>query len=92
MNKDILWVEKYRPQTIQDCILPETIKDSLQEFVDNNHVPNLLFSGGAGIGKTTSAVALCKETNSDYIIINGSEESGIDLLRSKLDQDYAWFY
>jgi DNA polymerase III delta prime subunit len=86
MNKDILWVEKYRPQTIQDCILPETIKDSLQEFVDNNHVPNLLFSGGAGIGKTTSAVALCKETNSDYIIINGSEESGIDLLRSKLDQ------
>mgnify|MGYP001157146610 FL=1 len=86
MNKDILWVEKYRPQTIQDCILPNTIKDSLQEFVDKNHVPNLLLSGGAGIGKTTSAVALCKETNSDYIIINGSEESGIDLLRSKLDQ------
>ena len=86
MNKDILWVEKYRPQTIQDCILPNTIKDSLQEFVDKSHVPNLLLSGGAGIGKTTSAVALCKETNSDYIIINGSEESGIDLLRSKLDQ------
>ena len=86
MNQDILWVEKYRPQTIQDCILPNTIKDSLQEFVDKNHVPNLLLSGGAGIGKTTSAVALCKETNSDYIIINGSEESGIDLLRSKLDQ------
>ena len=55
MNKDILWVEKYRPQTIQDCILPNTIKDSLQEFVDKNHVPNLLLSGGAGIGKTTSA-------------------------------------
>ena len=86
MNKDILWVEKYRPQKIQDCILPNGIKTSLQEFVDNNHVPNLLLSGGAGVGKTTSAIALCRETESDYIIINGSEESGIDLLRSKLDQ------
>ena len=83
MNQDILWVEKYRPQTIQDCILPNTIKDSLQEFVDKNHVPNLLLSGGAGIGKTTSAVALCKETNSDYIIINGSEESVLSIVATE---------
>ena len=86
MNQDILWVEKYRPQKIEDCILPDSIKESLKEFVDKNHVPNLLLSGGAGVGKTTSAIALCKETDSDFIIINGSEESGIDLLRSKLDQ------
>ena len=86
MNEQFLWVEKYRPHTIDDCILPQALKNTFNEFASQDKIPNLLLSGGAGVGKTTSAIALCRETESDYIIINGSEESGIDLLRSKLDQ------
>ena len=87
MTKQVfLWVEKYRPQKITDCILPESIKNTFLEFVGQKEIPNLLLSGGSGVGKTTVARALCEELNSDYILINGSEESGIDVLRNKIKQ------
>ena len=86
MNQTFLWVEKYRPQKITDCILPESIKKTFIEFVGQKEIPNLLLAGGSGVGKTTVARALCEELHSDYIIINGSEESGIDVLRTKIKQ------
>lgn len=86
MREQILFVEKYRPSVIDECILTDDIKKTFKEFAEKGQVPNLLLSGGAGMGKTTIAKALCNETGSDYIMINGSEESGIDLLRTKLDQ------
>ena len=84
MRETFLWVEKYRPKTIADCILPESIKNTFLEFVGQKEIPNLLLSGGSGVGKTTVARALCEELHCDYIIINGSEESGIDVLRNKI--------
>ena len=84
MKEACLWVEKYRPKTIADCILPESIKNTFLEFVGQKEIPNLLLSGGSGVGKTTVARALCEELHCDYIIINGSEESGIDVLRNKI--------
>jgi len=84
MTKTLLWVEEYRPRTIEDCILSDNIKKSFREFVENNELPNLILSGGSGVGKTTVARALCEELNRDYMIINGSEESGIDILRTKI--------
>ena len=84
----LLWVEKYRPATIEDCILPDAIKETFQEFVKRKEIPNLLLSGTAGVGKTTVAKALCNEIGCDYIIINGSDESGIDVLRNKI-KNYA---
>ena len=84
MREEFLWVEKYRPSNIDECILPENIKKSCQEFVKNKEIPNLLFTGSAGVGKTTVARALCEQLGSDYILINGSEESGIDVLRNKI--------
>ena len=87
MSKEtFLWVEKYRPQKITDCILPESIKNTFIEFVGQKEIPNLLLSGGSGVGKTTVARALCEELHADYILINGSEESGIDVLRNKIKQ------
>jgi DNA polymerase III delta prime subunit len=87
-REQFLWVEKYRPRTISDCILPDTLKNTFQEFVDQDNIPNMLLSGTAGTGKTTIARALCEELGCDYIIINGSEESGIDVLRTKI-KDFA---
>ena len=87
-REQFLWVEKYRPRTIRDCILPDTLKNTFQEFVDQDNIPNMLLSGTAGTGKTTIARALCEELGCDYIIINGSEESGIDVLRTKI-KDFA---
>jgi len=84
----LLWVEKYRPARIEDCILPDGIKETFQEFVKRKEIPNLLLSGTAGVGKTTVAKALCDEVGCDYIIINGSDESGIDVLRTKI-KNYA---
>lgn len=84
----LLWVEKYRPKTIQECILPDAIKSTFQEYVNRKEIPNLLLSGSAGVGKTTIAKALCNEVGCDYIIINGSDESGIDVLRNKI-KNYA---
>lgn len=84
MNDVILWVEKYRPSKISDCILTDDLKTTFQTFVDEGHVPNLLLSGGPGVGKTTIAKAMLKELDATYMMINGSEESGIDVLRNKI--------
>ena len=84
----LLWVEKYRPSKIEDCILPDAIKSTFQEYVNRKEIPNLLLSGTAGVGKTTIAKALCEEVGCDYIVINGSDESGIDVLRTKI-KNYA---
>jgi len=83
-RETFLWVEKYRPKKITDCILPESIKNTFIEFVGQKEIPNLLLSGGSGVGKTTVARALCEQLHADYILINGSEESGIDVLRNKI--------
>jgi DNA polymerase III delta prime subunit len=84
----LLWTEKYRPQTIEDCILPERLKKPFQEYVNQKQIPNLLLSGGAGVGKTTVAKAMCHEIGCDYMVINGSDESGIDVFRTKI-KNYA---
>ena len=84
MREEFLWVEKYRPQTIDECILPKGLKKTFREFVKNNEIPNLLLCGSAGVGKTTIAKALCTELDFDYILINGSEEGGIDTLRNQI--------
>ncbi len=84
MRDEFLWVEKYRPKTINDCVLSEGLKKTFREFVENKEIPNLLLTGSAGVGKTTVARALCEQLNTDYILINGSEESGIDVLRNKI--------
>jgi len=88
MSEHILWVEKYRPKTIEDCILPDSLKATFQEYVNRKEIPNLLLSGTAGVGKTTVAKALCEEVGCDYIVINGSDDSGIDVLRNKI-KNYA---
>lgn len=84
MSKEYLWVEKYRPQTIDECVLPEELKNTFKQFIQSGELPNFLFCGGAGVGKTTVAKALCNEIGAEYLFINGSEESGIDVLRNKI--------
>jgi DNA polymerase III delta prime subunit len=84
--KEFLWVEKYRPQTIEETILPSELKDVFSNIVKSGEIPNMIFSGTAGLGKTTVARAICNELNLDYIIINGSEEGNIDTLRGKIKQ------
>ena len=84
MSEHFLWVEAYRPKTIDECILPKDQKEYFKNLVKNGEIQNMLLCGTAGTGKTTIARALCEELNSDYIIINGSEESGIDVLRTKI--------
>ena len=74
MRDEFLWVEKYRPKKIEDCILPESIKKTFLDFLDKGEVPNLLLSGPAGCGKTTVAKALCNQLGVDYYVINGSDE------------------
>ena len=71
---DFIWVEKYRPQTIDDCILPASIKKTFRDFLNKGEIPNMLLSGPPGIGKTTVAKALCKELGVDFYVINGSDE------------------
>mgnify|MGYP003113713505 CR=1 FL=1 len=83
-REEFLWVEKYRPKTIDECVLPEGLKKTFGQFVKNKEIPNLLLCGTAGVGKTTVARALCEQLETDYILINGSEESGIDVLRNKI--------
>ena len=84
MSNQYLWVEKYRPSTIDECILPDSMKKTFKEFINSGELPNFLFCGGAGVGKTTVAKALCNEIGAEYLFINGSEESGIDVLRNKI--------
>ena len=71
---DFIWVEKYRPTTIDECILPKGIKKTFQDFVEKGEIPNMLLSGPPGIGKTTVAKALCYQLKADYYVINGSDE------------------
>jgi DNA polymerase III delta prime subunit len=80
----LLFTEKYRPKIIVDCILPERLKTPFQEYVNQSKIPNLLLSGGAGVGKTTVAKAMCEEIGADYMIINGSDDNGIDVVRYKI--------
>ncbi len=86
MSNEFLWVEKYRPQTIADTILPNNLKQTFQEIINTGELPNMLFTGTAGLGKTTVAKALCNQLDLDYILINGSEEGNIDTLRGKIKQ------
>ena len=84
MKSDFLWVEKYRPKTVQECILPDSIKNTFQEFVEKGEIPNLLLAGPAGCGKTTIARALCEQLGADYIVINGSDEGRfLDTVRNQ---------
>jgi DNA polymerase III delta prime subunit len=83
---DFLWVEKYRPKTIEETILPPSLKKTFQEIVSKGEIPNMLFTGTAGLGKTTVAKAICNELDLDYILVNGSEEGNIDTLRGKIKQ------
>ena len=81
---DFIWVEKYRPQTIEDCILPENIKKTFRDFLNKGEIPNMLLAGPPGIGKTTVAKALCKELGVDYYVIDGSDEGRfLDTVRNK---------
>ena len=85
--KKFLWVEQYRPQNINDCILPENIKNSFNGFVKQGEIPNLLLAGTAGIGKTTVAKAICEEIGASYIVINGSDEGRfLDTVRNRVRQ------
>ena len=88
MKEQFLYVEKYRPQTIQECILPENLKKTFTTLRDKGETINLLLSGSAGTGKTTVAKALCNELQQDFIVINGSESRGIDMVRSQV-QSFA---
>jgi len=84
----LLWTEKYRPKTVEECILPERLKKPFQEYVNQKNIPNLLLSGGAGVGKTTIAKAMCNEVGCDFMILNGSDENGVDTIRFKI-KNYA---
>ena len=83
-DKLFLWVEKYRPKTIEDCILPESTKEIFQGFLEQSEIPNLLLAGTAGVGKTTVAKALCETLCTDYLVINGSDEGRfLDTVRNQ---------
>ena len=86
MSEEFLWVEKYRPRTVSDCILPPNLLDIFTKIVETGDLPNMMFTGTAGLGKTTVARALCEQLGVDYIVINGSEEGNIDTLRGKIKQ------
>ena len=84
---DFLWVEKYRPKTISECILPSDLEETFSEFIEIGKLPNLIFTGLPGTGKTTAAKALCEQTNTDYLMVNGSDEGrNIDTVRTTLTQ------
>jgi DNA polymerase III delta prime subunit len=84
VKEDFLWVEKYRPKTIEDTILPVELKKTFQQFVDQKNIPNLILSGTAGVGKTTVARAMLEELGCDYYVINGSMNGNIDTLRNEI--------
>jgi len=84
----LLWVERYRPATVNDCIIPERLKVPFQEYVNQKNIPNLMLAGGAGVGKTSVAKAMCNEVGCDYMVLNGSDENGIDTIRYKV-KNYA---
>ena len=82
--EEYLWVEKYRPNNIGDCVLPIELKTTFTEFIREGSIPNLILSGGPGVGKTTAAKAMVEQVGATFMMINGSEESGIDVLRTKI--------
>jgi DNA polymerase III delta prime subunit len=84
MNEQFLWVEKYRPKTISECILPSDLKATFQQFVEQGSIPNLILTGSAGVGKTTVAKAMLEQLSCDYIVINGSMNGNIDTLRNEI--------
>lgn len=84
MNEEFLWVEKYRPKTVEETILPVELKTTFQQFVDQKNIPNLILSGTAGVGKTTVARAMLEQLGCDYIVINGSMNGNIDTLRNEI--------
>jgi len=86
--EEFLWVEKYRPKTISDCVLTDQLQETFQQFVTQKNIPNLLLAGGPGIGKTTVARAMLEEINADYIVVNGSMNGNIDTLRNEI-KDFA---
>jgi DNA polymerase III delta prime subunit len=84
-EEQFLWVEKYRPQKIDDCVLPQALKDTFKQYITQGELPSFLFSGTAGVGKTTVAKALCNEIGAEYILVNGSDEGrSIDVLRTTI--------
>jgi len=86
MNELFVWTEKYRPATVNECVLTNSLRDTFNGFVKERKIPNMILSGGPGQGKTTVAKALCNQLDCDYLMINASEESGIDTLRTKIKQ------
>lgn len=88
MQEEFLWVEKYRPKTIEDTILPEDLKKTFQQFIDQGNIPNLILSGPAGVGKTTVAKAMLEQLGCNYIVVNGSMDRNIDTLRTTI-QNFA---
>lgn len=84
--KDYLWVERYRPKTIDDCVLTPALKQTFQSFVDKKEVPNLLLSGSSGVGKTTVAKAMLNQLDLDHMLINGSMKGNIDTLRNEISR------
>ena len=84
MKDEFLWAQKYRPRKVSDSILPDDLKTTFQGFVDKGNVPNLILSGRPGVGKTTLALAMLEEIGSDYLMINGSLDAGIDTLRNEI--------
>lgn len=88
MSESFLWVEIYRPKTIEDCILPDRLKKPFQEYVNSKEIPNLMLTGSAGVGKTTVARAMCDEIGINHLYINASENRGIDVLRTTI-RNYA---
>ena len=83
-NDDFLWSQKYRPRTIDDCVLPEELKNTFKQFITNGEIPNLLLTGSAGVGKTTVARAMLEQIDADYIVVNGSMNGNIDTLRTEI--------
>jgi DNA polymerase III delta prime subunit len=81
-ENQFLWVEAYRPKTVEDCILPERLKIPFREYVASKNIPNMMLTGSAGVGKTTVAKALCEEVGCDYMVINGSSNNGVDMVRN----------
>ena len=81
---NLVWVERFKPNNLDECILPKRIKDQFQQMVDSGNIQNYAAIGSAGSGKTSSAVAMCKQLGLEHIIINMSSESGIDTVRSKI--------
>lgn len=86
MLDHLLWAEKYRPHIVKDCILPDHLQQTFSAYVSQKQIPNLILSGGPGVGKTTVAKAMCDEIGADYIVINGSSERGIDITRQKITE------